>query len=51
VVDVDVDVDIIYPDPSLLVNPSGGEPDLDPFRSKNRLSSISPFTVPLVLTM
>jgi hypothetical protein len=51
VVDVDVDVDIIYPNLSLLVNPSGEELDLDPFRSKNRLSSISPFIVPLVLTM
>jgi len=34
-----------------LLNPSGGELDLDPFNSKNRLSSISPFIVLLVLTM
>jgi len=49
--DVDVDVNIIYSDPSLLVNPSGEKPDLNPFRSKNRLSSISLFTVPLILTI
>jgi hypothetical protein len=49
VIDIDMDIDIIYPDLSLLINPSGEEPDLDPFRSKNRLSSISPFRVPLIL--
>jgi len=44
-------MDIIYPNLSLLVNPSNKELDLDPFKSKNRLSFISPFIVPLVLIM